>query len=137
MLIERLMSGLKQDEGFRSTAYKCTAGKWTIGYGRNIQEKGITIDEAEQLLRNDIADVSVDMRSLFPDFQEYPEDVQYVICNMRFQLGRGGFRCFSKMIGAIKDRNWKRAAKEMVNSKWYSQTPNRAKRLVELMRDAK
>lgn len=55
MNIEQLKKELIRDEGFRSKPYKCTAGKLTIGVGRNIEDNGITEDEAMYLLENDIA----------------------------------------------------------------------------------
>ena len=49
-----VMEELKKEEGFRAKVYKCTAGKNTIGFGRNLDDNGITYEEAEYLLKNDI-----------------------------------------------------------------------------------
>jgi len=48
---------IKKHEGFRQFVYKCPSGKLTIGYGRNLENRGITIEEAEYLIRNDISDL--------------------------------------------------------------------------------
>ena len=41
---------LKKFEGFRLKPYKCPAGKWTIGYGRNLEAKGLTYDEVKHII---------------------------------------------------------------------------------------
>ena len=51
---EALIEELKRDEGVVLTLYKCSAGKNTIGVGRNIDDRGITEDESDYLLSNDI-----------------------------------------------------------------------------------
>jgi len=137
MLMDRILEGLKLDEGFRSFPYRCTANKLTIGYGRNLEERGITKEEATHLLKNDIREVLYDLQQIFRDYDIYPESVQYVLANMRFQLGSGGFRNFKNMIAAIKRENWQQAAIEMINSKWYRQTTKRANRLVDIMKGVK
>ena len=42
-----LLEHLKIEEGFRSFPYLCTAKKMTIGFGRNIEDVGVTEAEAE------------------------------------------------------------------------------------------
>ena len=49
-----LIAQLKRHEGFRAKPYQCSANKTTIGYGRNLQDVGITEGEAVSLLNNDI-----------------------------------------------------------------------------------
>ena len=51
---EALIEELKRDEGVVFTLYKCSAGKNTIGVGRNLDDRGITEDESDYLLSNDI-----------------------------------------------------------------------------------
>ena len=133
-MISRLKEQLIIDEGFVAHPYRCTEGFLTIGCGRNIQTKGISKEEALYLLENDIMEVVVDMRQIFDDFHALPEDIQYVCCNMCFQLGDLGFKRFKKLIAAIKNRDWQRAAAEMINSRWYKQTTNRAERLVQIVK---
>jgi len=134
MLIDKIKEDLKRDEGFRSFPYKCIAGKLTIGYGRNIQDKGISLPEAEFLLHSDILECYRDLQETFPNFDTYPENVQRVLTNMRFQLGHSGLLRFKRMIQAIKKQDWLLAAEEMMDSRWYRQTTNRANRLIQLMR---
>ena len=133
-LIRRVTNGLKYDEGFRQFPYKCTANKLTIGYGRNIEEVGITEEEAKFLLFNDVNAVLEDLRTIFDCFDSYPENIQYVLMNMRFQLGSGTFRRFRNMIAAVKEQNWQRMIDEMMDSRWYRQTTKRAARLIAIIR---
>ncbi|KAL3858457.1 hypothetical protein ACJMK2_013047 [Sinanodonta woodiana] len=72
---------------------------------------------------------------LFDDFQNLPNEVQLIILNMRFNLGHSGLEKFKKFREAVNNGDWDKAADEMVDSKWYEQVPNRAKRLVERMRN--
>jgi lysozyme len=49
---------------------------------------------------------------------------------MMFNLGYSRMSKFKNFRSAIENRNWLKAADEMVDSKWYDQVTNRAKRLV-------
>lgn len=48
--MNELYEKIKEHEGFRSTPYKCTAGKWTIGYGRNLSDVGLSAKELSVFL---------------------------------------------------------------------------------------
>ena len=135
MLINKLKNHLLLDEGYRQFPYKCSAGKLTIGIGRNIEDVGITKEEADYLLENDIMEVITDLRKIFENFDNLPEEVIYVLCNMRFQLGYGTFRKFKNFIKAVKKADWFMASEEMQRSRWYQQTKKRAERLISIMRN--
>ena len=128
---------LLKHEGLKLTPYRCTAGKLTIGVGRNIEEKGITEEEALFLLRNDIDECKRDLTTLIfhGQFYDFPESIQNVLINMRFQLGRAGFRKFKKMIFAFQNLNYEEAIVQMKDSAWYKQVPNRANDLIEMVRE--
>ena len=100
--------------------YHCPAGKLTIGIGRNLEDKGITEKEALMLLENDIHECIEDLETIFQAFDLLPEAVQLVLVDMRFNLGPGRFRHFRKMIAAVEDQNFSRAAAEMKDSRWYT-----------------
>lgn len=134
--LTKVREEITRDEGFRRFPYRCTGGRMTVGIGRNLQDTGLTRGEAEYLLNNDIARAIADLRRLFREFDFFPEQVQRVLINMRFQLGPGTFRRFRKFRAACKKRKWKKAAREMIDSKWYRQTPSRAKRLVKIMKNS-
>ncbi|WP_320040782.1 glycoside hydrolase family protein [uncultured Desulfobacter sp.] len=126
---------LIEDEGLRLKPYKCTAGKLTIGVGRNIEDKGISENEAVFLLGNDISECVDDLISLFNNFLQMPENIQHVLINMRFQLGPRGFRGFRMMIKAAKSADWPEMIRQMKDSSWYVQTPNRANNLISMVEE--
>ncbi len=128
---------LIKHEGLKLKPYHCSAGKLTIGVGRNLEERGISEDEALYLLNNDISECIADLKKLFADVNEFttlPEGVQRVLIDMRFNLGGSGFRGFKKMIKAIKEKNFARAALEMQDSKWFDQVGDRGITLVSMMK---
>lgn len=135
--LEKLISDLKQDEGFNSSAYLDVFGYWTIGYGRLIDaRKGGGIDEieAEYLLRNDVIDVLKQLSAL--DFWDSLDETrQLVLANMAFNLGIGGLMKFRKTLDLVASHRYEEAAIEMLKSTWAEQVPSRALRLSELMRD--
>ena len=120
-------------EGLRLKPYRCTAGKLTIGVGRNLEDKGITHDEAMILLRNDIAEVTAQLER-FDWFRALGPVRRKVLVDMAFNLGMAGLLGFQKMIAALARGDYKAAADEMVDSAWYHQVGTRARRLVEMMR---
>ena len=134
-LIEKAEEQLKRHEGYRDKPYRCTAGKLTIGFGNNIEDGGISLDEAELMLKNDVITVLKDLETIFTQkgFKSFPFEVQQVLINMRYQLGAGGFRTFKNTIQLCKQRRWKDMAKNMRRSKWYKQTTNRAEELADII----
>lgn len=120
-------------EGMRLRPYRCTAGKLTIGVGRNLEDKGISHDEAMILLRNDIAEVTAQLER-FDWFRTLGPVRRKVLIDMCFNLGMAGLMGFKQMIGHLEVGAYVNAAEEMKNSKWYHQVGTRAYRLVEMMR---
>lgn len=134
MNIVKLRQQLTNHEGLRLKPYKCTAGKWTIGVGRNLEDVGITEAEAMFLLDNDIRKAHDDARALIDGFDELDDVRQCVVIDMAFNLGRSRLSKFKKMLAAVRAGNYNTAADEMVNTLWYSQIGNRAARLEHMMR---
>lgn len=116
-----LIDQLIYHEGERLKPYRCTAGKLTIGVGRNIEDVGITREESRFLLVNDIEKCVTDLLTIFPDFYLYDQARQWALIDLRFNLGPGGFRSFRRMIAAIKRGDWQQAAAEAIDSKWSKQ----------------
>lgn len=133
LLIDMTIRNLKVDEGFRKFPYKDSVGKLTIGYGHNLDDKGVTKEQAEWLLRDDLAEV-VDVMADVSWFRELDCVRQYVVLNMAFNLGVPKFYQFKKTIEAIRKGDWNVAADEMLDSKWATQVGGRAYRLAEAMR---
>lgn len=120
-----------EDEKFKP--YLCSAGKLTIGIGHNLESKGISKAVSDLLYEEDITEVINDLASIFRNFYELPEQVQIVLANMRFQLGYGGFRSFKQMISAVRNKNWPEMIKQMKDSNWYKQVPNRVNDLINII----
>jgi len=135
MDFEIIEAQLMKHEGEKLKPYRCSAGKLTIGIGRNLDDNGISEEESMFLLDNDIIACSQDLSLLiFPKkFDNFPENIQHVLIDMRFQLGRKGFRSFKKMIFAFQNFDYPGAIKEMKDSKWYKQTTERANNLIEMV----
>lgn len=124
---------LVKHEGLRLKPYRCTAGKLTIGYGRNLDDNGITKAEALTMLRNDIANVKAELERL-GWWRRLDDTRQDVIANMAFNIGLTRLLTFKRMIAAIEDAEYTKAADEMMDSKWAAQVGSRA---VELARKMK
>ena len=127
---------IKANEGLRLKPYKCTAGKLTIGYGRNLEDVGITVKEAEFMLETDITRVVEALDDIFSFrlFCTLSNSRQRALTDMMFNLGHTRFKKFKKMIRAIKAGDFKQAARELLDSRYATQVPRRAHTNADLMR---
>ena len=130
----QLFDQIKRHEGFSATVYTCPAGKLTIGYGRNLIDKGISKVEANQMLYNDLYDIEMELLRRVHCFEKLDRVRRDVLINMAFNLGVNGLLNFKKMMAAVNDGYFELAAKEMLDSKWAKQVGNRALELSEQMR---
>jgi lysozyme len=127
------MEHVRDAEGFRSYPYRCSANKLTIGYGRNLEDKGISRGEAAFLLNTDLAEAIGDAERL--DYFASLDPVrQIVVVDMIFNLGAARFARFKKLNAALALHDYTLAYHEMIDSKWYRQVGRRAKKLVEAMK---
>lgn len=124
----------KSFEGLRLMPYKCPAGKLTIGYGHNLEDNGITLEMAEELLKTDLALARMDVGANLPWASKLCEARQFVLVDMCFNMGIKRLLTFKKMLAALEQDYFERAAAEMLNSKWAKQVGRRAKKLAEIMR---
>lgn len=132
--LDALRSQLAEHEGFKLKPYRCTAGKLTIGVGRNLDDRGITAEEATCLLNGDINQCLTDLRT-FDWWLGLDAVRQSALIDLRFNVGAQGFRTFQKLIAAMASRDYERAARELVLSKWVTQVqPARATRLVRMLK---
>lgn len=122
-------------EGCVLKPYKDTVGKLTIGYGRNLDDVGISKLEAEVLLDHDLAQAEQDCRKAFRWFGDLNEARQRVVVEMVFNLGLPRFCGFGQTIAAIQSKDYELAAARMLASKWAAQVKSRAVRLAGVMRD--
>jgi len=124
---------LRRDEGVRLFPYMDTAGKLTIGVGRNLTNVGLSDAEAGVLLTNDVQRVTAQLNSHLPYFQLLDPVRQAVLVNMAFNMGFNGLEGFPKMLQAVAQGDWATAAAEMLDSAWAGQVGDRAKRLAQQM----
>ena len=133
-----LTTMLIQHEGLRLFPYRCTSGKLTIGVGRNIEDNGITEEEALYLLENDIRRTEKEVKAAIPCFVELDPARQIVIMNMAFNMGLPSLLGFRKMIKALPKAiitgDYKEVVAHMLDSRWADQVGDRAVELSEIMR---
>ena len=141
----KLRKQLEIDEGVKYEIYKDHLGYPTFGIGHLVTDTddefgcdiGTTVSEqrVEEAFKKDVQIVIKDCEILYPDFNELPEEVQQIIANMMFNLGRPRLSKFKGMKRGVDNQDWNGAADEMVDSRWYRQVGKRAERLVERMRN--
>ena len=121
-------------EGLELSLYKCTGDKWTIGVGRNLDDRGITEDEARYLLKNDIAIVEEELLRNKPSVADLDGVRQRILVDMGFNLGIPTLLKFQNMWTAIEDEDWIEASEQMLDSRWAKQVGRRAIRLADAMK---
>ena len=128
---------LKLHEGLRLTPYRCTAGKLTIGYGRNLEDKGISDSDAERMLSDDIVQITVELDKRLSCMLKLNAVRRAVLIDMAFNLGVAGLMSFKKTLSHIDAGEYELASIEMLDSRWASQVGKRATRLSHMMRDGR
>ena len=143
MNIDKLREEIEYDEGSVNKIYLDHLGLPTFGIGHLVtewdEEYGLEVgtdvseDRCIECFDTDIQIVLSDCDRLYPDFNELPEEVQLILGNMMFNLGRPRLSKFVKFRKAINNNDWQEAKIQMLDSKWAKQVPNRANRLSERM----
>ncbi len=126
---------LVKHEGLVLKPYRCTAGKLTIGCGRNLEDNGITVLEAKMLLRHDLTRTRFGLEKALPFFLGLSRPRRLALIDMCFNLGLPRFLQFKQMLAAIADGDFDRAAGEMLSSRWAAQVGQRANTLAAMMRE--
>ena len=145
MNVDVLRKQLEIDEGVVHEIYLDHLGYPTFGIGHLVTDTdpeyganvGTKVDEARciEAFNEDVESVIKDCKILYPDFDDLPEEVQQIVANMMFNMGRPRLSKFKGMKRGVDAKDWNAAADEMVDSAWYRQVTNRANRLVERMRN--
>lgn len=131
----RLRNLLIHHEGYRQFPYTDTTGHLTIAIGRNLTDRGISVNEALTLLEDDITFFTNKLRAVIPLFDRLNDARQIVLVNMCFNLGVNGLLRFKSMLKALENKDYEEAAKQMLNSKWAEQVGQRAHDLSTIMKD--
>ena len=125
-----LASRIKQHEGRRFKPYQDIVGVWTVGYGRNMDAIPFSQDEIDLMFKNDLRRARDGAETFFV-YSQLNQARREVLIEMIFQLGLVGVSKFKRFLAAATKEDWSTAAKEMLDSKWFRQTPGRAKELSE------
>lgn len=136
---------LRREEGLRLKVYDDATGKPvvpgytmkghpTIGIGRALDVQGLTEEECELLLMNNVATYMKEVPSAVPNWARLSTTRKAVLICMAFQMGVPGLKTFKNTLADIGRGDYAAAATRMLQSKWAQQTPARAKRMAELMR---
>ena len=130
-MTEQLLEMLKRHEGVRSKVYLCSAGYETIGVGRNISKSGMGLseDEVDYLLENDIVRVIKELSSEYPWFKDLDDVRKDAMIDISFNLGATRLRGFKRALAAMEVADYKMAAKEFLDSKWSRDVKGRATEL--------
>lgn len=142
-----IVDRIAQEEGFSAKPYKCPAGKQTIGFGHNLDAAPLIPDVAANLrvngyvtpagarrqLEHDIKGAVKVAQRLFVGFDDLPMEKQEALIDMAFNLGEGTLSRFARLRNAIAIKDFEEAAREIKNSKYFEQVPNRAQRNIDLI----
>ena len=134
--MSKLVEMIKRHEGVKSKVYLCSAGYETIGVGRNISESGLGLsdDEIDYLLQNDIQRVKEELKDTYFWFDALSEARQDAMIDICFNLGLTRLRGFVKALEAMSREQFDIAADEFMDSKWAHQVGTRAIRVTEMIR---
>ena len=134
MDIDKLIAQLKVHEGVRSKVYLDTEGIETIGVGRNLRDRGLSDDEIELILANDIRDFQEEVERAFSWWSDLDDVRQRVVVDMAFNMGLGSLSKFVNTLSHIENGRYEEAGVEMLDSKWARQVGDRANVLSNMMK---
>jgi GH24 family phage-related lysozyme (muramidase) len=144
MNIDELRQEIQNDEGRVNSVYLDHLNLPTVGIGHLIKESdpehglpvGTVVDDERinELFDQDIKVTLSECEQLYGNFNDLPEEVQKILANMMFNLGRPRLSKFRKLCKAVADRNWQECAVQMEDSRWHKQVTNRANRLISRMK---
>lgn len=135
--MQGLIDSIKQNEGYRAKVYKCSEGFDTIGYGFAIKDLELSEEICDLILNEKLEKYKKEINTKFNWLNDMPINIQHIVIEMCYQIGVTGFSKFKKTIAYLRDKNWEKASVEMLDSKWAKQTPNRAKRMSEIVKGTK
>jgi lysozyme len=132
--LANLVADLRRDEGVAYKPYRDSEGILSIGVGRNLEDRGISDDEIDFLLANDLNWVVVDLDRGAPWWREMTTNRQRAFANMVFNLGWPRLSQFTLMLEALASGDYDEAANQALDSRWAVQVGARAERIAELFR---
>lgn len=136
---DKLLDEIKEHEGYVPHVYKDSLGYATIGYGFLVDEaKGgaIPLPVAEYWLQFNVTELVNRLSRELSWFSTAPDNVQRALVNMSYQMGVSGVLKFHNMLAALEAGDYCVAATEALDSRWAKQTPNRARKVADIMKGA-
>ena len=130
--LNELIENIKESEGFRGMPYDDTLGFATIGYGTKLP---LSKEESEAILKMRMDDKIIELSREYPQIAKMPKKVVEVLIEMSYQLGVSGLLKFKKTLQYLENGDYENASIEMLNSRWAKQTPNRAKKLSDNIKE--
>jgi lysozyme len=122
------------DEGLRLKPYRCTAGKLTIGYGRNLDDVGISQKIADEMLQEDLVTAKKICQRIFGSlFDTWSENRQLGWINLAFNLGQVRLSKFKNTIRAAQIEDWFEVESGLRQSLWFKQVKDRAERVIGMI----
>jgi len=132
--MSKLIETLRRHEGVKNTLYKCTSDKWTIGVGRNLEDVGLSEEEIDMLLLNDIKRTKELMDDYIPWHNDLDEVRQEALINFVFNVGIGTTMKFKNAMAALEEHDYDTAATEMLDSNWAKQVGSRAIEITQMIK---
>ena len=132
--MSKLIETLRRHEGVKNTLYKCTSDKWTIGVGRNLEDVGLSEEEIDMLLLNDIKRTKELMDDYIPWYNDLDEVRQEALINFVFNVGIGTTMKFKNAMAALEAHDYDTAAVEMLDSNWAKQVGSRAEEVTQMIK---
>jgi len=137
--LDATIADLREDEGTVLHAYKDHLGFWTIGTGRLIDQRrggGISLEENDYLLTNDIEGRAAMLLEQYPWFSTLDPIRQSAFVNLAFNLGVDGLAKFKNTLAAAARNDWDGAAHGLRESLWFHQVqPSRSSRIIRMVRE--
>jgi lysozyme len=133
----RLVNMLINQEGKRKFPYECTAGKISIGVGRNLDDRGLSDDEIMYLLHNDIEISESELSRTFEWFGLLNQARQDALISLHFNIGLSNLLKFKNTLKHLSDGDFQAASEEMLESRWADQVGQRAIDLSDMIRTGK
>jgi lysozyme len=129
-----ITADLQRDEGLKLKPYQDTRGKWTIGYGHNLTDDGLTLSQVTAIFNDDLDEAIADADRTFTWLPLVDTAIVTVVYELTFNMGVGELQTFRKMLAAMEAGDRQTAANELESSDWYTQVGTRGPRLVALLR---
>lgn len=143
--IDQLREQLIIDEGQVNEIYKDHLGYPTFGIGHLVLESdpeygledgtAVSEERVKLVFEEDVQSVLSDCKKLHDGWDGYPQEVKQIVANMMFNMGLTRLSKFKKHNAALQCGDWKEAAVEGRDSRWYKQVTNRAERLMKRLEE--